>query len=93
MTKQQILDTRIDFAYDDAGIYPDEQIFIAMEMYAKQQVFAFLKFREEFKRRERDEMIKLHAKLGGTTTWVGTSDEKIYEEFEKLNVEPPNNNP
>lgn len=51
------------------------------ETLVRNYVFDFLEFREKYQRQERNKMIEVHAKLGGTTTWVGASDEKIYQEF------------
>jgi hypothetical protein len=86
MSKEEIL-----MKQKDAWLYIDEHsidgsiggAYDAMDEYAKETVFDFLKFREKYQREERDKVIIEQVRVGGVFTWIGASDEKIYEEYLK----------
>lgn len=69
-------------------VIPWDSALKAMDEYAREHVFAFLKFRDEYQKKERAEWIEYCAKNynGMLTAFVGAADEKIYEEF--LRVTP-----
>lgn len=84
MTKEEILRKKLELAGIDlitsvpqfkTGIYN------AMDEYAKQQVFEFLKFKEKFQRKERADFHKECVRLGGLFSYVGASNENIYNQF------------
>lgn len=62
--------------------------FKAMDEYAKQQAIAFVVFRQDFQREESRKVREEQKRLGGMFTWVGRSDEEIYDQF----IESQNNN-
>jgi hypothetical protein len=47
----------------------------------KRIAIEFSLFRDTYKSRERQKMNIFHRKIGGFTSWVGTSDENIFEAF------------
>jgi hypothetical protein len=49
----------------------------------KKRAIEYCRFRDIYKMRERQKMNIFHKELGGLTTWVGTSDEDIYEAYLK----------
>lgn len=82
-TKEELIEH-----FADKSLYPifvlsehEDTVHKAMDEYAKQQVFAFIKFKEEYQREERRKVIEEQARVGGMFSWIGASDEKIYEQF------------
>jgi len=49
----------------------------------KRKSIEYAKFRDTYQRYESQKMHIYHQKLGGLTTWRGTSDESIYEAYLK----------
>jgi hypothetical protein len=76
MTKQEILD---QLQKENPTSIP---VFKAMEAYAKQQIFAYLEFREQYIKAERARIVEeaLREKRG-LPAWTDTPDEIIYEKF------------
>ena len=52
-------------------------------MELKQHAIEYARFRDTFKRYESQEMHIYHQKLGGLTSWIPVSDDRIYEAFLK----------
>jgi hypothetical protein len=53
----------------------------AMDEYAKQQAIAFASFRDSFKREESRQVREEQKRVGGMFSWIGRSDEEIYNQF------------
>jgi hypothetical protein len=74
------LDTAIDnFKFPDLANSIEQ---IVLEE-SKINALDYCKFRDTYKRHESQKMHLFHLKLGGLTTWSGTSDESIYEAYLK----------
>lgn len=49
----------------------------------KRKSIEYAKFRDTYKRHESQKMHLYHLKIGGLTSWIGASDETIYEAYLK----------
>ena len=89
-TKEEIIAKR-KAMLEYPSYYHESEIETMMDEYAKDHLFAYLKFREQYQKIERtrymDDCLK---NFGGMSyPWTGSSDEVIYEEFlRKLNGLP-----
>ena len=55
----------------------------SIEKLAKKNAIDYSRFRDTYKRHESQKMHIYHQKLGGLTSWIGMSDENIYEAYLK----------
>lgn len=62
--------------------YP-EKVVSQIEQVAKNNAIDYSRFRDTYKRHESQKMHIYHQKLGGLTSWIGMSDENIYEAYLK----------
>lgn len=92
-TKEEIVEKNLGADLSGLGVDDMFGIFSSMDEYAREHLFAFLKFRVQYQKIERarymDDCLK---NFGGMSYgWTGASDEVIYEEFlRKLNGLPTN---
>lgn len=61
----------------------DPMAHAALDLYAKEVVFYFLKFKEQFQLKEKEGMAEKYKKAGGMFSWIGAHDQEIFNEFLK----------
>lgn len=81
MTKGEILNLYRHFSNASTTWLYEDDARKAMDEYAKQQALSFGVFRDKFKREESRRVKEKEKRLGGMITWIGASDEEIYNQF------------